>query len=215
MKQNLFLFAFVLLFLSSCSESDNTSTEYENWQARNEVAFIDTLRTATGAIAAAKAQWGDNWTKHCDWRTFRSYALGRGAKATWKDSVAVRILLSGTGSGTPLYTDTVRVVYVGRLMPTPQTPAGSVFDHSPLVNSLTKGYRPELAQPVQFAVGNLVEGFTTALQYMHIGDRWRIFMPADMAYGMRGVGKVLPHSMLVFDTELRTYWRAGSRPNAF
>lgn len=212
--KKIFLFLLpALLLLTACSESDNSSTEYDNWKARNEAAFLDTLRMATQTIAAAKAQWGENWEQHCDWRTLRSYTLGTGAQATWKDSVAVRVIRTGTGSGTPLYTDTVSVVYVGRLMPTPQTPSGLLFDHSPHVNSLTSGYRPELASPVRFAVGNLVEGFSTALQHMYIGDRWRVFMPADMAYGSRSVGKVIPHSMLVFDLELRAYWRAGTRPD--
>lgn len=212
MKQILFLLLAVVGLFSACSEKENVSTEYANWQARNQVAFIDTLRTANAAIAQAKAQWGDDWQAHCDWRTFRSYALAEEAQATWKDSIAVRVLVEGQGSGTPLYSDTVRVVYVGRLMPTEENPKGLTFDYSGVTSDLTQAFHPQLAKPAQFAVSNVVEGFSTALQHMHIGDRWRLFMPAEMAYEGKSSGKVPAYSMLIYDTELRSFWRVGNQP---
>lgn len=215
MKQILFLLLATVGLLSACSEQENVSSEYANWQARNQAAFLDTLRTANAAIAQAKAQWGDDWQAHCDWRTFRSYALSAEAQATWKDSIAVRVLAEGKGSGMPLYTDTVRVVYVGRLMPTTENPKGLTFDYSGVTSDLTQAFHPQLGKPAKFAVSNVVEGFSTALQQMHIGDRWRLFMPAEMAYEGKASGKIPAYSMLVFDTELRSFWRVGSRPTVW
>lgn len=215
MKHYFFLLLAIVGLFSACSEKENTSTEYANWASRNEKAFVDTLRLANAAIAQAKAQWGEAWAEHCDWRTFRSYALAEGAQATWKDSVAVRVLTKGMGSGMPFYTDTVRVVYVGRLMPTAETPKGLVFDHSGVTGDLTQAFHPQLGKPAKLAVSNVVTGFSTALQQMHIGDRWRLFLPAEMAYGAKATSKIPAYSMLIFDTELRSYWRVGSMPTAW
>ena len=210
MKQLLFLLLAAVGLLSACSEDDNTVSEYANWPARNITAFRDTLAQANAAIAAARATHGDAWTDHCEWRTLGSYTNLPTAKTSWRDSIAVRVLKTGTGSGTPLYTDSVRVIYVGRLLPTPQTPKGYVFDQSGLAGNVDEAFRPEYGQTARFAVRNLVEGFTTALQQMHIGDRWRLFLPADMAYGSASRTGIPGGSMLIFDVELRNYWRSGT-----
>ncbi len=194
-------------FLASCSERDDSVDEYAQWSERNEAAFTDTLRLARTAIAQARAAHGADWSKHTSWRAFRSYTNVDGAKTSWRDSIIVRVLQTGTGSGTPLYTDSVRIVYVGRLMPTTETPAGYVFDRSGLSSELTEAFRPEFARTKKFAVSNMVEGMTTALQQMHIGDRWRVFIPADMGYGSAQREKIPAGSMLIFDLELHSYWR--------
>jgi FKBP-type peptidyl-prolyl cis-trans isomerase FklB len=49
----------------------------------------------------------------------------------------------------------------------------------------------------------VIPGWTEALQLMHEGDKWQLFIPADLAYGNRAVGNVIkPNSTLIFEIEL-------------
>ncbi len=86
----------------------------------------------------------------------------------------------------PKATDTVQVHYEGTLID------GKVFD-----SSLRSG------QPASFRVDGVIPGWTEALQLMHVGDKWRIFVPSELAYGTRGAGDAIgPHAVLIFDVEL-------------
>ena len=126
----LLLLPITLVLLSACSEKEDPNPEYANWSTRNDAAFTDSLRLARTAMAQARSKWGDAWEEHCDWRVLRNYIKGPDAKADRYDSVVVHILQRGTGSGSPLSTDTVRVAYMGRLIPTKNFAAGYLFDHS-------------------------------------------------------------------------------------
>ena len=49
---------------------------------------------------------------------------------------------------------------------------------------------------------------------MHIGDRWRIYIPSDLAYGsnnLLGSSGIPAYSMLRFDVELKAYARVGTK----
>jgi FKBP-type peptidyl-prolyl cis-trans isomerase FklB len=60
-------------------------------------------------------------------------------------------------------------------------------------------------------VSNTVDGFTTVLQQMHIGDRWLVYIPAEMGYGESDVNAILKGgSTLIFEIQLVSYCRAGS-----
>ena len=169
----LLLFLPVILFmLGACSEKEEPNPEYANWAARNDAAFADSLRTARNAIAQARAKWGDAWKQHCDWRVLRNYIIGPNAKADSRDSVVVHCLQHGTGSGSPLSTDSVRVAYSGRLIPTANHTTGYLFDHSGTSSDSARIFDPMFAQTNKFAVQGVVPGFGTALQSMRIGDRF-------------------------------------------
>lgn len=209
MKKALLLLFVALGLFAACSEKEETPSEYDNWASRNATAFVDTLRIAQTAIAKAKAQYGEAWESHCAWRTFRSYTVVEGAALTWKDSIAVRIYKQGAGSGSPLYTDSVRVAYIGRLLPTSQHPQGFVFDKSGLHSDAAQAFLPQYLTTTKFLTSNLVVGYTTALQKMHIGDQWRVFMPAELGYGAQKSKTIPAQSMLIFDIQLSQYWRKG------
>jgi FKBP-type peptidyl-prolyl cis-trans isomerase FklB len=86
----------------------------------------------------------------------------------------------------PTLTSTVRVHYHGTLLD------GSVFD-----SSYDRG------QPAEFPVNGVIKGWTEALQFMKVGTKLKLHVPAELAYGEQGAGGAIgPHSTLVFDVEL-------------
>ena len=49
----------------------------------------------------------------------------------------------------------------------------------------------------------MIKGWTEALQLMPVGSKYKIFVPADLAYGPRGAGgDIGPESALIFEIEL-------------
>ncbi|MGC8888232.1 MAG: FKBP-type peptidyl-prolyl cis-trans isomerase [Verrucomicrobiia bacterium] len=111
-------------------------------------------------------------------------AKKEGVKTT-KSGLQYQIIKSGKGK-TPKETDTVKTHYHGTLID------GTVFDSS-----------IERNEPAIFPVNAVIPGWTEALQMMKEGDKWKLFIPAKLAYGERGAGqKIPPNSVLIFDIEL-------------
>lgn len=95
------------------------------------------------------------------------------------------VLESGKGDS-PKASDNVEVHYTGKLID------GTVFDSS-----------VELGVPASFGVTQVIPGWVEALQLMHEGDKWRLYIPSDLAYGPNGAGGVIgPNMTLIFDVEL-------------
>ncbi len=90
-----------------------------------------------------------------------------------------------TESLRPKATDRVKVHYHGTFID------GTVFD-----SSVTRG------TPAEFPLNGVIAGWTEALQLMRVGDRWRLFIPPDLAYGASNAGPIPPNSTLIFDVEL-------------
>ena len=58
--------------------------------------------------------------------------------------------------------------------------------------------------PSTFSLGGVVDGWTTALQQMHVGDVWRLYIPQSLGYGSSTSNSNIPaYSTLVFDVYLR------------
>ena len=108
---------------------------------------------------------------------------------TMDNGVQYEVLEEGNGEQ-PKASDRVQVHYHGTL------PDGTVFDSSlhPL-----DGSDPE---PAEFGVSQVVEGFSAALQAMKVGDKWKVAIPGEKAYGMRGKGKIEPNQTLIFEIQL-------------
>jgi len=69
---------------------------------------------------------------------------------------------------------------------------GTVFD-----SSVDRG------TPAQFVLNGVIKGWTEGVQLMVPGDKFKFFIPADLAYGDRSAGpKIKPGTTLVFEVEL-------------
>lgn len=119
---------------------------------------------------------------------------------TLKSGLQYEVLKSGKGGKSPKKTDTVTTNYEGKLLD------DQVFDSS---------YARR--QPTSFRVDQVIPAWTEALQLMKVGDKWRLFVPADLAYGDKGIqdptGRevIPPASTLVFDVELLGINERGQR----
>lgn len=95
------------------------------------------------------------------------------------------VIEAGEGAS-PGPEDTVEVHYRGTLVD------GTEFD-----SSYKRG------ETVTFGVGQVIAGWTEALQLMSPGAKWNLYIPADLAYGPGGAGNLIgPNAALVFEVEL-------------
>ncbi len=123
-------------------------------------------------------------------------ARQRGVKTT-KSGLQYKVLKEGPKGGkSPKATDSVVTHYTGKLLD------GTVFDSS-----------VERGQPATFPVTGVIKGWTEALQLMKPGDKWELYIPADLAYGDRGAGgRIPPNAALIFEIELISVIDGGAPP---
>ena len=208
--------AALVLTFASCSEHLNSENDdfANNWKGQNTAAFAEHMKQAKAAIATAKAQYGSDWEAHCNYRIYRYFGYTDNTKASINDSICVEIVKQGTGSGCPLYTDSVSMNYMVRLIPSANYPAGKLIDHSGQTINEEDIFSTTHSAPRHFLVSAQISGMQTALQHMHIGDCWRIYIPSDLAYGsnnLLGSSGIPAYSMLRFDVELKAYARVGTK----
>lgn len=103
---------------------------------------------------------------------------------TLPSGLQYKVITEGTGAK-PAATDRVTVHYKGTLLD------GTVFD-----SSIDRG------EPATFGVGQVIKGWTEALQLMPVGSKWMLYIPSDLAYGSREQGVIKPFSDLIFEVEL-------------
>ena len=94
-----------------------------------------------------------------------------------------QVIKLGDGGPKPTATSDVEVRYHGELID------GTVFDES--------------VSTVTFNLSSVIKGWTEGLQLMSVGDKYRFFIPYNLAYGEQGAGNdIKPYSTLIFDVEL-------------
>lgn len=99
--------------------------------------------------------------------------------------VCYKVLKKGSGGGaTPNRGSVVTVHYTGK------TINGRTFDSS------RSGVAPA------FRLRDLIAGWNIALQQMHVGDRWEVYIPAEQGYGKMSQPGIPGGSTLIFDIEL-------------
>jgi len=75
--------------------------------------------------------------------------------------------------------------------------------HGTLINGTVFDSSYQRGQPATFPVNGVIAGWTEALQLMGEGSKYRLYIPADLAYGKRGAGRDIPgDTALIFDVEL-------------
>ena len=104
---------------------------------------------------------------------------------TLKSGLQYKVLTKGKGP-IPKKGDTVVTHYVGTLID------GTEFD-----SSRRRG------TPATFPVTGVIAGWVEALQLMPVGSKWMLYIPAQLAYGERGAGRLIgPNATLIFEIEL-------------
>ncbi len=106
------------------------------------------------------------------------------------------VLASGDPAGpSPENGEMVAVHYDGRL-----AESGEQFDSS-----------YERGAPEVFPSNQLIPGWVEALSMMKPGDRWMVYIPADLGYGAAGTpgGPIPPNAALQFEVELMDVMKRG------
>jgi len=105
---------------------------------------------------------------------------------TTASGLQYEVLARGKGTRHPTAKDTVRVHYRGTLLD------GTEFD-----SSYKRG------EPVSFRLDQVIPGWTEGVQLMTVGDKYRFYLPPELAYGDQGAAPVIPPgSLLIFEVEL-------------
>jgi FKBP-type peptidyl-prolyl cis-trans isomerase FklB len=147
-----------------------------NFMQKKQAEKMDESRKANAGIIAANHTAGD---------AFLAANKTKPGVVTTASGLQYQVLTEGTGPK-PLPTERVKCHYHGTLID------GTVFD-----SSVDRG------EPIDFAVTGVIQGWVEALQLMPVGSKWKLFVPADLAYGDNAAGpKITPGSTLIFDVEL-------------
>lgn len=118
-------------------------------------------------------------------KAFLETNKAREGVTTTASGLQYEILKAGDGEK-PAADQSVKCHYHGTLID------GTVFD-----SSVDRG------EPATFNVGQVIPGWTEALQLMPVGSKWKLFIPGELAYGERGAGKDIgPNETLIFEVEL-------------
>ena len=162
----------------AAGEGEPVMTEQEMMNVMTTMAN----RVKAEQMEKQKQQGADNLKAG---EAFLAENAGKEGVTTLPSGLQYKVITSGAGKS-PQKSDKVTVNYRGTLID------GTEFD-----SSYSRG------KPATFGVGQVIPGWTEALQLMKEGDKWEIYLPAKLAYGERGAGsKIGPHSALVFEVEL-------------
>lgn len=152
----------------------------EEIQATQE-EFQKEMAAKQASLAAEAAKAGENNLKVGN--DFLAENAKKDGVKSLPSGLQYKVIKTGTGKS-PKPTDTVEANYTGKLI------SGKTFDSSE-------------GKPVEFPVTGVIAGWTEALQLMHEGDKWELYIPAKLAYGERGAGgDIGPNETLIFEVEL-------------
>lgn len=149
-----------------------------------QAEVLNVFRQQMTASAAAKQQERSGKAKKEGDDFLAANKVKPGVKAL-PSGLQYKIITEGSGAS-PKASEQVTVHYRGTLID------GTEFD-----SSYKRG------EPATFGVGQVIKGWTEALQLMKPGAKWQLVIPADLAYGDRGAGAdIPPGATLIFDVEL-------------
>ena len=152
-------------------------TQEESMAVRQEfMKQMQTRRVAEQKVAADK-----NKKAGADFLAANKSKAGVKTTASGLQYIAEK---QGTGPK-PKATDTVKVHYLGTKID------GEKFD-----SSYDRG------QPATFPLNGVIKGWSEGLQLMPVGSKYKLFVPADLAYGENAPGQIGPNATLIFEVEL-------------
>ena len=161
---------------------DGLKQAYQGKPLALENARIEQLLAQHEAQSEADAQAPQSEKALAAERQFLSKEKAVKGVRELADGILLTELTPGTGNK-PLASDQVQVKYVGRL------PDGTVFDQS--------------TEPHWFRLDSVISGWSSALQQMPVGAKWRLVIPSAQAYGADGADELIPpYTPLVFEIEL-------------
>lgn len=197
------LFLFLSVGFAACDEVEEVG-EYDNWEPRN-TAFIDSIH----ALAASRLLPLNAAQEEADkFEPGEMFGLETTASTTaGKQYVYCKKIVKNTAGAVPVYTNTVETHYYGTLITgdtfggtfegyaatdcgvlDPETKAPTAFD-SPTAYSVSGAYWGT--------------GWVSALQYMHVGERWMLYIPYQSGYGT-GTSSLLENSAFTYDLQLES-----------
>jgi FKBP-type peptidyl-prolyl cis-trans isomerase FklB len=122
---------------------------------------------------------------------------GKPGVVTLPSGLQYKVITEGNGPK-PMASDVVVCNYKGTLVD------GTEFD-----SSYKRG------KPATFPVGQVIKGWTEALQLMPVGSKWELAIPPALGYGEKGAGPIGPNETLVFEVELMSIQpKTEARPAA-
>ncbi len=172
----LLLITLAALVFASCSKDDETDNI---WKDNNYAAFTKTAASA-------------------EYKTIQSQSKN--------GSIAYKVIKSGDENGErALYNDQVKVLYTGWFKVVDWNKPNTFTDEEGL--EITNKYVFDTTDnrngyPSIFRVSGLIDGFSTALQYMREGDKWEVWIPSRLGYGTNEQSNIPANTTLVFEIEL-------------
>jgi len=185
-----------LLLLAGCSETQETSQpevaqEQQQSQEMQASQSVSQPEVAAEAILAEQELIQQELIQqeliqHDPGQAYLYINAQKPGVKVMPSGLKFEIIESGEGRS-PLATSNVVTHYHGTFV------NGDVFD-----SSVDRG------APAEFPVNRVIAGWTEALQMMKEGDKWRLVLPPEIAYGERGAagGLIPPNTVLVFEVEL-------------
>lgn len=161
---------------------DGTQPKMTYDEAKAEIQAFFTAMEAEQKAQAAKI--GE--ANEAEGKAFLEQNGKRPEVKTTATGLQYEVLVEGNGQS-PAAEDQVEVHYTGTLLD------GTKFD-----SSVDRGV------PATFGVTQVIPGWVEALQLMKEGDKWRLYIPSQLAYGPNGTpgGPIGPNQTLLFDVEL-------------
>lgn len=178
LKLSIFISLFAFILFSSCSKNEKFD---DSWKLENEAQF-------------AKIASNSEYTK-----------LNSSSN---KGFVMYKIIESGDGDESPNFTDYVKIRYTGwfkRIWQNSDTYKNEQGDI--ITNKIVFDSTPNSSIPSTFNLNpnnpfGLIDGLSTALQHMKIGDIWEVWIPSKLGYGSIVKGSIPAYTTLVFEVEL-------------
>ena len=185
MKSKLFLLLSIvgIILLSSCEE---TVTFDDLHKTENEAAFA--------AIAGNSEYTKIESQSKAGFIMYKELVDGDGARPLFSDQVNVQYTgwykIDWTKPDT--YTDEE-----GKLIKNKK-----IFDTTATADNVNITRTLKVATSINPYDGGIIDGFSTALQHMEVGDKWEVWIPWQLGYGSSASGTIPAYTTLVFEIEL-------------